>query len=82
VTLNLLVHLVQLSGWEPDGIKREVLVVVGVPYVHPKDIHWEAIILEIVITVDHDLRRNLCILGVVEAQILNWRQRSMACDVS
>jgi hypothetical protein len=79
--LDLRVHLVDLVDWECLLVEDEVLEVLRVVEIRPKDVHWEAILGEILVALHHQVSAVVLVLAVVEAETVKRRQWSVACQL-
>jgi hypothetical protein len=72
--LNLLVHSVHLLVGEPSRVKREILVVIGVVYIHPQNINLEFVQCKISVTLNYSFRSKLFLpLTKVETKAVSRR---------
>jgi hypothetical protein len=57
--LHLLVHSVHLLVGKPSRVKSEILVVIGVVYIHPQNINLEFVQCEISVTLNYSFGSKL-----------------------
>lgn len=82
VMRNLFIHLGKLLSGELSLVKNEILVVLSVQDIHPVYVDGESILLKVIVSLDHDISRNVSILAEMVAKVLNWGQRGIPSNFS
>ena len=68
ISFDEVVHVVKFVSRELFTVKDKVFVVLCVKDVHPEDVDWESVRVEVVISLDHDVSRNICIFAEMESK--------------
>ena len=82
MAVDLLVHLIQTLLREFLRIKLEVLVILRVQNIHPVDVYWETVRLEVRVSLHHNFSTNLGIFAEVISKSFNRWHRGMTRDCS
>ena len=78
---NLGIKSLHFLDWESISVEHEVLKILRVVEVRPKDVNWESIVGELCISFHHQVSTRLLILAIVVAETVYRWKRCIPCQL-